>query len=146
MGSRGLLLLKGDHGLISHYNRSSTSYCFNFSKVLKTQYKKVRSFSSTTTKFSLQPPDVPRLAEKARIALTPNEIEEFEPKIRQVIDWFGQLQAVDLHTVEPSIRAGTENNLRDDAPEPFEHRDAMIAAVPGYEEPYIKVPRVLNKE
>lgn len=69
----------------------------------------------------------------------------------------------------------TENNLRDNAPETFDHRwvgllflfstcqlditgkltvltwcvldrDAMIASVPSYEEPYIKVPRVLSMD
>ncbi|PNX70811.1 glutamyl-tRNA(Gln) amidotransferase subunit C chloroplastic/mitochondrial-like, partial [Trifolium pratense] len=38
----------------------------------------------------------------------------------------------------------TENNLRDNTPEIFDHRDAIIASVPSYEEPYIKVPKVLN--
>ncbi|KAK6927318.1 hypothetical protein RJ641_005909 [Dillenia turbinata] len=54
----------------------------------------------------LPPPDVARLAETARISLAPNEVEEFEPKIRQVIEWLGQLQSVDLESVvEPAIRA-----------------------------------------
>ncbi|XP_060208390.1 glutamyl-tRNA(Gln) amidotransferase subunit C, chloroplastic/mitochondrial-like [Lycium barbarum] len=96
---------------------------------------------------ALEPPDIPRLAEKARISLTLQEVEEFAPKIRQVIDWFGQLQAVDLESIEPAIRADTEgDNLRDDIPEKFENREALISAVPSFEEPYIKVPKVLNKE
>ncbi|KAG8375630.1 hypothetical protein BUALT_Bualt10G0120300 [Buddleja alternifolia] len=98
-------------------------------------------------KSSLEPPDVRRLAETARISLTPQQIEEFAPKIRQVVDWFGQLQAVDLQSVEPAIRADTESdNLRDDVPEVFDNRDAIVAAVPTYEDSYIKVPKVLNKE
>ncbi|WVY98315.1 hypothetical protein V8G54_030466 [Vigna mungo] len=107
---------------------------------------KFQSFSSTTTCSSLPPPDLPRLAKTAQISLTPTEVEEIAPKIQQVIDWFGQLQGVDLENVEPSIRAETENNLRDNAPETFDHRDAMIASVPSYEEPYIKVPRVLSMD
>lgn len=90
---------------------------------------------------------MPRLAETARISLTPTEAEQFAPKIRQVIDWFGQLQDVDLASIEPAIRADTEgDNLRDDIPETFENREAMVAAIPSYEEPYIRVPKVLNKE
>ncbi|GAU32168.1 hypothetical protein TSUD_68390 [Trifolium subterraneum] len=58
---------------------------------------------------------------------------------------FGQLQGVNLQSIEPSIRADTaENNLRDNTPETFDHRDAIIASVPSYEEPYLKVPKVLN--
>lgn len=105
------------------------------------------SASTSTPGSSLQPPDVPRLAESAHISLSPHEVEEFAPKIRQVIDWFGQLQAVDLESVEPAIRADTEgDNLREDVPETFENREAMITGVPNYEEPYIKVPIVLNKD
>ncbi|XP_006650356.1 glutamyl-tRNA(Gln) amidotransferase subunit C, chloroplastic/mitochondrial [Oryza brachyantha] len=97
---------------------------------------------------ALEPPDLPRLADSARISLSPEEAEEFAPKIRQVVDWFGQLQAVDLESVEPSLRAGTAggSSLREDRPETFDNRDAIIEAVPSYDDPYIKVPRVLNKE
>ncbi|CAN6287381.1 unnamed protein product [Urochloa humidicola] len=97
---------------------------------------------------SLEPPDLPRLASAARISLSPQEAEEFEPKIRQVVDWFGQLQAVDLESIEPSLRAGTAagSSLREDKPEAFVNRDAIVEAIPSYDYPYIKVPRVLNKE
>ncbi|KAL7150806.1 hypothetical protein ABFS83_05G138100 [Erythranthe nasuta] len=100
-----------------------------------------------TVKSCLQPPDVSRLAQTARISLTPQQVEEFAPKIRQVVDWFGQLQAVDLQSIEPAIRADTEgDNLRSDVSEIFDNRDAIIAAVPTFEDLYIKVPKVLNKE
>ncbi|KAL5217656.1 hypothetical protein ABZP36_018340 [Zizania latifolia] len=97
---------------------------------------------------TLEPPDLPRLADAARISLSPEEAKELAPKIRQVVDWFGQLQAVDLECVEPSLRAGTAagNSLRQDTPETFANGDAIIHAIPSYDDPYIKVPRVLNKE
>ncbi|GAV56978.1 Glu-tRNAGln domain-containing protein [Cephalotus follicularis] len=140
MGSRGLLLLKVPSQKPHHFLLNKS-----FSKLL------IRNCSTTktTTGSSLQPPDLPRLAQTARISLTTHEIEEFAPKIRQVIDWFGQLQAVDLNSIEPAIRAVADtegDNLRDDIPETFDNREAMIAAVPSYETPYIKVPKVLNKE
>ncbi|EER93733.1 hypothetical protein BDA96_01G159000 [Sorghum bicolor] len=96
----------------------------------------------------LEPPDLTRLANAARISLSPQEAEDFEPKIRQVVDWFGQLQAVDLESIEPSLRAGTtaDSSLREDKPETFDNRDAIVEAIPSYDDPYIKVPRVLNKE
>ncbi|KAM0894301.1 hypothetical protein ACQ4PT_024572 [Festuca glaucescens] len=96
----------------------------------------------------LEPPDLPRLAKSARISLSPQEAEEFAPKIQQVVDWFGQLQAVDLESIEPSLRADTAvgSSLREDKAEPFANRDAIIEALPSYDDPYIKVPRVLNSE
>ncbi|XP_075522433.1 glutamyl-tRNA(Gln) amidotransferase subunit C, chloroplastic/mitochondrial isoform X2 [Primulina tabacum] len=113
----------------------------SFSRVL---VQKKRFYA---VKSSLELPDVQRLAETARISLTPQQVEEFEPKIQQVVEWFGQLQAVDLESIEPALRADTEgDNLRNDAPEIFDNRDAIIAAVPTFEDSYIKVPKVLNKE
>ncbi|XP_012077343.1 glutamyl-tRNA(Gln) amidotransferase subunit C, chloroplastic/mitochondrial [Jatropha curcas] len=133
MGSKALLLLKIPTPLQRH------QIILNYGRRYSTR--------STTNVSSLQPPDLPRLAETARISLAPNEVEEFAPKIRQVIDWFGQLQAVDLNSVEPAIRADSEGeNLRDDIPETYDKREAAIAGVPSYEDPYIKVPKVLNKE
>ncbi|XP_019163691.1 PREDICTED: glutamyl-tRNA(Gln) amidotransferase subunit C, chloroplastic/mitochondrial [Ipomoea nil] len=143
MGSRTLLSLCPTMATAATFNRIRIVFRtqpFGLRQVPRRSY-------STKANSALQPPDVPRLAETARISLTPTEVEEFGLKIRQVIDWFGQLQAVDLQSIEPAIRADTEgDNLRDDFPEIFENREAMIAAVPSYEEPYIKVPKVLNKE
>ncbi|EOY29835.1 C subunit [Theobroma cacao] len=140
MGSRTLLMLTNFKFKSSF--ASSSSKPFYLVKSSPTIRK-----LSTKTRSSLQPPDVCRLAETARISLAPNEVEEFAPKIRQVIDWFGQLQAVDLDSVEPAFRADTEgDNLREDVPETFENKEALIASVPSYKEPYIKVPKVLNKE
>ncbi|KAL1210282.1 Glutamyl-tRNA(Gln) amidotransferase subunit C, chloroplastic/mitochondrial [Cardamine amara subsp. amara] len=106
-----------------------------------------RSYSSETKSSEFQPPDVSSLAETARISLTPAEVEECETKIRRVIDWFGQLQQVDVNSVEPSIRAEMEGgNLREDAPETFENSESIRASIPSFEEAYLKVPKILNKE
>ncbi|KAF2286985.1 hypothetical protein GH714_036726 [Hevea brasiliensis] len=148
MGSRALLLLKvpsppRQNSIFNNRKLSSVSE-------LLTHYYSYRIRGCSTKAAhgsSLQPPDMPRLAETARISLTPNEVEEFAPKIGRVIHWFGQLQAVDLNGVEPAIRADTEGeNLHDDIPQTYENREAAVAAIPSYEEPYIKVPKVLNKE
>ncbi|XP_057776158.1 glutamyl-tRNA(Gln) amidotransferase subunit C, chloroplastic/mitochondrial [Salvia miltiorrhiza] len=134
MGSRAVMLLRANPQFFSFRNGA-------FPKA----FQPSKRFYAA--KYSLEPPDVPRLAEKARISLSPKQVEEFAPKIRQVVDWFGQLQAVDLQSIEPAIRADTEgDNLRDDVPQVFDNRDAIIAAVPNYEDSYIKVPKVLNKE
>ncbi|KAK6912773.1 Glu-tRNAGln amidotransferase C subunit [Dillenia turbinata] len=144
MGSRVLVLLRGSTLGLGQYGNCPGRSRSAFSQVLN--LKRGRGFSASASA-SLPPPDVARLAETARISLAPNEVEEFEPKIRQVIEWFGQLQSVDLESVEPAIRADNEGeNLRDDLPETFENREALLSAVPSFEAPYIKVPKVLNKE
>ncbi|XP_041992127.1 glutamyl-tRNA(Gln) amidotransferase subunit C, chloroplastic/mitochondrial-like isoform X1 [Salvia splendens] len=114
MGSRAIMLLRANPQLFS----------FRSSGFPKAFQSKKRFYAA---KYSLDPPDVPSLAEKARISLTPKQVEEFAPKIRQVVDWFGQLQAVDLQSIEPALRAETEgDNLRDDVPQVFDNRDAII--------------------
>ncbi|KAK2982928.1 hypothetical protein RJ640_006342 [Escallonia rubra] len=150
MGSRGIMgMLRGaataalpvNHHPSCPFSLTTTSFGYG----LLLQKKNIgRTYSARS---ALEPPDLSRLAQTARISLTPQEVEEFAPKIQQVVDWFGQLQAVDLQSIEPAIRADNEgDNLRDDLPHIFENREAMTAAVPSYEDPYIKVPKVLNKE
>nr|GEX18180.1 glutamyl-tRNA(Gln) amidotransferase subunit C, chloroplastic/mitochondrial [Tanacetum cinerariifolium] len=51
--------------------------------------------------------------------------------VQKGLMWFGQLQDVDLQSIEPSIRTC---------------REVIIAAIPSHEEPYIKVPKVLKQE
>ncbi|XP_059640179.1 uncharacterized protein LOC132282491 isoform X2 [Cornus florida] len=102
MGSRALSLLRTtNHGVSNSRRRSS------FSK--SSTQKWVRNYS---VRSGLEPLDVPRLAETARISLPPGEVEEIAPKIRQVLDWFGQLQEVDLQSIEPVVRAGLKQILR----------------------------------
>ncbi|XP_004291148.1 PREDICTED: glutamyl-tRNA(Gln) amidotransferase subunit C, chloroplastic/mitochondrial [Fragaria vesca subsp. vesca] len=147
MGSRALLLVKDVSCCLLPKNQLLPN--FNCNRKLPQVLHRRRSLSTAITagSSSLEPLDVPRLAETARISLTPQEVEEFAPKIGQVMEWFGQLQDVDLESVEPSIRADTEgDNFRADVPETFENRKAIIDAIPTYDEPYIKVPKVLNKE
>ncbi|XP_030530697.1 glutamyl-tRNA(Gln) amidotransferase subunit C, chloroplastic/mitochondrial [Rhodamnia argentea] len=154
MASRTLLLLKGaiptNHRRLL-FTRNFVAFS-NSIPLLHTKLDSVIIRSCSTSKSpssssSLEPPDLPRLAETARISLTPQEIEEFTPKIRQVVDWFGQLQDVELQSVEPALRADTDGDqLREDVPETFHNREALISSVPSYEEPFIKVPKVLNKE
>ncbi|KAG6739485.1 hypothetical protein POTOM_057083 [Populus tomentosa] len=131
MGSRAVLLLKGPSP-----PKHSILFLLNHKKISPAPSIRRFTTKATANGSSLEPPDVARLAETARISLTPQQVEEF-----------GQIQAVDLDSVEPSIRADTEgDNLRHDNPETFENREAIIAAVPNYEDPYVKVPKVLNKE
>ncbi|XP_056176804.1 glutamyl-tRNA(Gln) amidotransferase subunit C, chloroplastic/mitochondrial [Syzygium oleosum] len=156
MAGRALLLLKGavptNHRRLL-FTRNIVTFSNSIPLVLHARPDRAIIRSCSTSKSpssfssSLEPPDLPRLAETARISLTPQEIEEFTPKIRQVVDWFGQLQDVELQSIEPALRADTDSNqLRVDVPETFDNREALISSVPSYNEPFIKVPKVLNKE
>ncbi|KAL0739347.1 hypothetical protein Bca4012_015557 [Brassica carinata] len=140
MATRALLAVCASSPRSVRIQSSTFSSSLQFQK---RESRIARSFSSDTN----SSPDISRLSETARISLTPAEIEECEPKIRQVIHWFGQLQQVDVNSVEPAIRAEMEGgSLREDAPEAFEKRDSIRASIPSFDNTYLKVPKVLNKE
>lgn len=105
------------------------------------------SSSSSSAPYKFEPSDVLQLAQKACITLTPKEVQEFQPKLQQLVGWFGQLQEVDLDSVLPALRADnlSQRPLREDVPSPFDDRDAIFAAVPETEGPYVKVPKILKE-
>ncbi|KVI06909.1 hypothetical protein Ccrd_014734 [Cynara cardunculus var. scolymus] len=84
MGSRALLLLApaflADRILVNHFSISGFRQAFRpKEEMLRVG---VRNYSVHS---SLERPNVSRLAETARISLTPQEAEEFAPKIQQVM-------------------------------------------------------------
>ncbi|KAL3678656.1 hypothetical protein R1sor_021612 [Riccia sorocarpa] len=103
---------------------------------------------SSSSARQVEPPNLVELCDKARISLSPKEIEEFSPQISKVVDWFSQLQDVDVENIEPAIRVGAAegtNNLRADIPVTFQDREAMLASIPDREGPYMKVPKILKE-
>lgn len=54
----------------------------------------------------------------------PLQVKDWAPKIEGIVEWFGQLQEVDVEGVPPALRAEveSENFLRADAPREYEHR------------------------
>lgn len=52
------------------------------------------------------------------------QVKDWAPKIEGIVEWFGQLQEVDVEGVPPALRAEveTENFLRADTPVQYEAR------------------------
>ncbi len=52
------------------------------------------------------------------------QVKDWAPKIEGIVEWFGQLQEVDVEGVPPALRAEveTENFLREDLPRQYEQR------------------------
>ncbi|CAL1397062.1 unnamed protein product [Linum trigynum] len=161
MVTGGLLLGRSFPLLLIHSNKTvklthGYGHCASYSFLdesdspCRRQNSAARFSAKTLT--NEEAPDVRRLAQTARISLTEQEVEDFGPKIQQVIEWFGQLQGVDLNQVDLGIRAATAAdaeegvNLRDDVPVTFPKMDAIIEGLPSYDEPYVRVPKVLHKE
>ncbi|MCL7029818.1 hypothetical protein MKW94_014207, partial [Papaver nudicaule] len=78
-------VIRSRPSFLLHYQQQSQKSLVWFSQQqLTSNTQNHRNFSAQSS--VLPPPDVSRLAQTARISLTPNEVEEFAPKIRQVID------------------------------------------------------------
>mmetsp|Transcript_40230 Transcript_40230/g.89310 ORF Transcript_40230/g.89310 Transcript_40230/m.89310 type:complete len:347 (+) Transcript_40230:29-1069(+) len=88
-------------------------------------------------------PDIKQLAKMAQIAVTEQEVADWEPKINSIVDWFGQLQQVDVSNVQPAIHAAEDTNvLRRDEPRSYFARAELLAQAPATEKNYVKVPKV----
>lgn len=72
---------------------------------------------------SIEPPNLDRLADLARVGVSEQEALEWAPKISSILEWFGQLQRVNLDGVPPTLRADVEdsNLLRPDTAAEFEN-------------------------
>jgi Asp-tRNA(Asn)/Glu-tRNA(Gln) amidotransferase C subunit len=57
------------------------------------------------------------------------QVKDWAPKIEGIVDWFGQLQEVDVEGVPPALRAEveTENFLREDEPRQCAERCVALA-------------------
>lgn len=91
----------------------------------------------------VDPPDVQRLAQLAQVGVSEVEAAEWAPKIAGIVEWFGQLQAVDVEGVPPALRADVDAaaSLRPDLPQPFENRGEMLEQVPQMDGPFVLVPK-----
>ncbi|XP_026449037.1 uncharacterized protein LOC113349303 isoform X1 [Papaver somniferum] len=70
-----------------HYQQHKSLVWFSQKQHQLTSNTNNHRSNFSTQSSILPPPDVSHLAQTARISLTPDEVEEFAPKIRQVIDW-----------------------------------------------------------
>jgi aspartyl-tRNA(Asn)/glutamyl-tRNA(Gln) amidotransferase subunit C len=91
--------------------------------------------------------DVERLAQLARLALTPGEKSLFTRQLDDILTYAEQVQEVDTSGIPPtSHTVGRAASLRDDRVRPSLDRDAALAQAPEIATPIglFKVPRVLG--
>jgi len=95
---------------------------------------------------SVDKPNVPKLAEMARIKLTEQEVADYTPKIESIVEWFGELAGVDVEGVPPALRAcDSDSKLREDVAVDYEGKAALLKAAPSTDGPYIRVPKITNE-
>lgn len=95
--------------------------------------------------------DVARIANLARIALTPEGAEQTRHELNGILGLIEQLQAVDTQGIEPmahplSAHQAVSLRLRDDKSEPGsdEQRAALMANAPATTEGLFLVPTVIE--
>jgi aspartyl/glutamyl-tRNA(Asn/Gln) amidotransferase C subunit len=83
--------------------------------------------STSSSSSEIEPPNVQTLAQLAQVGISEQEAAEWGPKIASIVEWFGQLQQVDLEGVPPAVRAdvGDANLLRPDQPHDFQNRHVI---------------------
>lgn len=90
--------------------------------------------------------DVLRVAELARLELTPDEIDLFTPQLAGILDYVEQIRTLDTTGVMPTSHAINRPLERDDEPRESLPRRAALANAPDAapEAGLFKVPRVFG--
>ena len=87
---------------------------------------------------------VKKVANLARLDITPEEEEQFTTQLNSILDYFDQLSELDTDDVAPTTRAiETSNITRPDQLQPFTDRQALLDCAPEQEGDYFRVPKIM---
>lgn len=90
---------------------------------------------------------VRKVAHLARLELTSEEEELFTTQLGSILDYFEQLNELDVEKVEPTTRAIDVSNVtRQDKLQPYPDREEILQSAPEQEGEYFKVPKIMNQE
>src|SRR4029079_3287801 len=95
---------------------------------------------------ALAPEGVLRIAELARLELTPDEVTLFTRQLADILEYVQQIQGLDTAGVEPTSHAINRPAERSDDPVPSLARAEALANAPdaATEAGLFKVPRVIG--
>ncbi|WP_353932119.1 Asp-tRNA(Asn)/Glu-tRNA(Gln) amidotransferase subunit GatC [Okeanomitos corallinicola TIOX110] len=90
---------------------------------------------------------VHKVANLARLELTPEEEEKFSNQLSDILDYIEQLSELDVTDVAPTTRAIDVSNVtREDNLQPYPEREAILSSAPEQEGDFFKVPKILNAD
>ena len=90
--------------------------------------------------------DVEHVANLARLALTPDEVEQFTEQLAVILEHAQDVAALDLEDVPPTAHPlPLVNVLRPDEVRPGVDRDEVLAQAPEAEDGRFRVPRILGE-
>jgi aspartyl-tRNA(Asn)/glutamyl-tRNA(Gln) amidotransferase subunit C len=90
--------------------------------------------------------EVAHVAHLARLQLTEGELDEYTRQLASMLDYFRDIDGVDLEGVEPMTRPyPLENVLRPDVEGPCLDRDEVLAMAPAAQDGRFRVPPILGE-
>jgi aspartyl-tRNA(Asn)/glutamyl-tRNA(Gln) amidotransferase subunit C len=90
---------------------------------------------------------VRKVALLARLALSEAEEEQLATQLSNILDYFEQLNELDVTDVPPTFRAiDTSNVVRSDTLVPDPNREAILDNAPDRDGEFFKVPKIINAE
>ena len=95
---------------------------------------------------SISRSDVEHVAHLARLHLTDEELDRMQAQLSKIIDAIDTLQQVDTSQVGPTASViQLENVMREDEARPGISREAALANAPLRDDPFLRVPTVLEE-
>lgn len=96
---------------------------------------------------SLNISDIKHVAALSKLGLSAKELKDYGSQLGAILDYVGQLAAVDTDNVETALRLGDSNNVwGEDKIHEWDQTEVKIALSQalGEQQGQIKVPRVLE--
>ncbi len=90
--------------------------------------------------------DVEHVADLARLHLTDDELDRMQTQLSRILEAIEALRDVDTGHVGPTASViQLENVMREDVARPGISRDAALANAPLRDDPFLRVPTVLEE-
>ena len=89
--------------------------------------------------------DVEYVANLARLELTAEEVETFQPQIEAILGYIDKLKELDVEAIEPTAHASPVfNTIREDEVKPSLDREAFLQNAPDQSSDHLRVPKVIE--
>jgi aspartyl-tRNA(Asn)/glutamyl-tRNA(Gln) amidotransferase subunit C len=89
---------------------------------------------------------VRKIARLSRLAITDEEVADYQVKLSAVVGYVERLRTLDLTGIEPMANvADSTNRLDADVPGPTLPTDVFMEMAPAVMPPFIKVPKVFEE-
>ena len=96
---------------------------------------------------SLSIADVEHIAELAKLALTPDEVEHYRQQLSDILEHFETLKQVDTSTVPPTASVlPLRTVMREDVVRPSLSTEDALANAPDSEDGFFRVRAVFGEE